>query len=166
MSCPGGCPRNDRHPPVYQVDKTGICGCPEPVDPASIRPSADVCCPPAANNNPRRFEVYCPPVVSRAEPMSHGEYMRRLKSRCCVGGVAAPVPSVHPIGHRLDNTGRAEVTGAIAGRSALSHYDQGQRAASLTTLKAQGGALAADICSPCEPRSGTTDVIPGLNGCC
>jgi hypothetical protein len=194
-NCPPGCarcPESNQKKPVYDVDKSNICICPTPIDQSSIRRYTPVCCPVHTKRDPRRGTVYCPPVVSRSEPLSHAEYLRRLKSgvvstpsalvqvgqgaykktlwmesggTCCV--TPAPVPAVHPIGHRLDNTGRAEVAGAVAGRGTLSHYDQGTRDASLTTLRAAGKALAATgICVPCAPAEGTSSsVVPG-DKCC
>ena len=38
------------------------------------------CCPPPANTDPRRLYAYCPPVVSRSEPLSHSEYLRMRKA--------------------------------------------------------------------------------------
>jgi len=37
-------------------------------------------CPPPANTDPRRKNPYIPPNPSRSEPLSHSEYLRRLKS--------------------------------------------------------------------------------------
>ena len=37
------------------------------------------CCPEPINTDPRRFEAYKTPVHCRSEPLSHSEYLRRLK---------------------------------------------------------------------------------------
>ena len=43
-------------------------------------PYTPKCCPPSSNTDPRRNIPYVPPKPSRSEPMSHAEYLRRLKS--------------------------------------------------------------------------------------
>ena len=37
-------------------------------------------CPVPPNTDPRRSIPYCPPTPSRSEPLSHAEYLRRLKA--------------------------------------------------------------------------------------
>ena len=39
-----------------------------------------ICCPDPVNTDPRRTEVYCPPIKSRSEPLSGAEYIRKLKA--------------------------------------------------------------------------------------
>lgn len=38
------------------------------------------CCPPKTNTDPRRNIPYCKPTPSRSEPLSHAEYLRKLKA--------------------------------------------------------------------------------------
>ena len=158
------------------------------------------CCPPPANTDPRRNELYCKPVVSRSEPLSHAEYLRRKResggaaisspaglvqigegaykrtlwmesnstASCCQGtdAVLPAVPPVHSVGHRLPNRERTEVRGAIAGRSALSHYDQGNHAASLTIQRHRGDVLAYDACQVCSVLEGTAPSTVPAGGLC
>ncbi len=56
------------------------CCSTQAINPASVPQYIPKCCPTPPNTDPRRFEVYCPPVVSRSEPLSHSEYLRRLKA--------------------------------------------------------------------------------------
>lgn len=66
------------------------CGS-DAVDPASIPKYVPRCCPAPVNRDPRRFEVYCPPVVSRSEPLSHAEYLRKLKENRFAKPSSAPI---------------------------------------------------------------------------
>lgn len=65
--------------PVEPVKRK--CLCTHVPDPQYVTPYVPKCCPPKPNTDPRRTtNPYCPPVISRSEPLSHSEYLRRLKA--------------------------------------------------------------------------------------
>ena len=165
------------------------------VDPASILILPPKCCPDPVNHDPRRFEKHCKPVVSYSEPLSHAEYLRRKKelggvavssnpvqvsqgeykrtlwmeggADCCydTNRVLPAVPPAMPPGYKPESL-RTEVRGAIAGRSSLSHYDQGDRGDALTTLREKGDVLAREACGRCTSLEGTdVSTFPGRCTC-
>lgn len=57
------------------------CSISQAVDQRTIAAYTPKCCPTPPNTDPRRIShPYCPPVISRSEPLSHAEYLRRLKA--------------------------------------------------------------------------------------
>lgn len=55
--------------------------CSQPVAQQYVPAYTPSCCPLPANTDPRRIsQVYCPPTRSFSEPLSHAEYLRRLKA--------------------------------------------------------------------------------------
>jgi hypothetical protein len=143
------------------------CGS-DAVDPASIPKYVPKCCPAPVNRDPRRFERYCPPVVSRSEPLSHAEYLRKLKENrfakpssapvtvgdgkykrtdwmesgaaCCPG--APLVPTVKGKATADTESSRIDARDALIART--TKPIPGDRPASLTTLVREGAAIAAD----------------------
>lgn len=58
----------------------GKCTSHPAVSPLYVKQYNPVCCPDPVNNDPRRNEIYRPPTLCRSEPLSHSEYLRRLKA--------------------------------------------------------------------------------------
>lgn len=59
---------------------TKNCYSNSPIDPRYVKQYNPPRCPPPVNNDPRRNEIYRPPTLCRSEPLSHSEYLRRLKA--------------------------------------------------------------------------------------
>jgi len=53
---------------------------PAPRNPLYVPVYTPRCAVDPVNNDPKRMEPYCPPVASRSEPLSHYEYLRKLKA--------------------------------------------------------------------------------------
>lgn len=129
-------------------------------------------CPDTPNNDPKRFEAYCPPALCRSEPLSHSEYLRKLVQNNGVGisngtllqqGVGnyvttnwmgstgscvrdVPVPQAQTVKDASDST-RAK--GAFAARGMRSKFDS-QNSAEITSMRREGQAIAADEgCASC-----------------
>ncbi len=146
------------------------------------------CCPVPPNTDPRRNECCQPAMVSRSEPLSHAEYLRKKKlaaggavsggrlvqvgegakavtiwtevNNCCPAYQTVPPVTQTALseGLRIDSVGHAAST------TSISKYTQNTRDASLTTALRAGRVIATDEgCSSCDP-SGTT-IYPG-KGCC
>ncbi len=153
-----------------------------------ITPYIPKWCPPEPNNDPKRFELYCKPVPSKSEPLSHSEYLRlRAKNggqSLSTGAVQqisegpytktiwtsasnncstnVPVPFVHPSGYAKANGFLTEAKGAFASRGQISWYDTVNRMASMTTLRKKGNAIAAGkSCSTCDISGAINYVTPG-----
>lgn len=146
------------------------------------------CCPTPPNTDPRRTSPYKPPVISRSEPLSHAEYLRKLKqggggavsgnslvqvgegakaitlwtavTTCCPGFQTVPPVAQTALaeGQRIDTRAHKAST------TSISKYTQQTRDASLTTeLRAGRAILSSEGCTTCN-SSGTT-IYPG-KGCC
>jgi hypothetical protein len=59
---------------------TSRCRVNVPPNPRYVPVYNPICCPDPVNTDPRRTEVYCPPIKSRSEPLSGTEYLRKLKA--------------------------------------------------------------------------------------
>lgn len=160
----------------------------QPVVQSTIPTYIPKCCPTPPNTDPRRFSPYKPPVISRSEPLSHAEYLRKKKeagggsisgnnlvqvgqgaqattiwtavTTCCPSFQTVP-----PVTQTALTEGqRTETLAHKASTTSISKYTQNTRDASLTTeLRAGRAILSSEGCSTCDP-SGTT-VYPG-KGCC
>jgi hypothetical protein len=129
-------------------------------------------CPDTVNNDPKRFDQYCPPALCRSEPLSHSEYLRKLVQNNGVGisngtlltkgtgsyattnwmestGPCArntPVPAAQTVKDASDLT-RAK--GAFASRGLRSKFDL-EKSAELTSMRREGQAIAAESgCDSC-----------------
>jgi hypothetical protein len=49
-------------------------------DPRYVPVYTPVSCPDPVNNDPKRNDAYCAPALCRSEPLSHSEYLRKLKA--------------------------------------------------------------------------------------
>lgn len=149
------------------------------------------CCPVPPNTDPKRLFAYCPPVVSRSEPLSHSEYLRKKKANqnagissgsllqtgegsytrtiwtategpCCV---IPPVPAA--ISGTPQESMRIKEVGATASRGAISHYDSVNHTEWNTTQRRAGYAIASDKyeCDTCDLVGTTPPTVPGLCNC-
>lgn len=146
------------------------CCVSQPVSQQYVPAYTPACCPTPANTDPRRFQTYCPPTRSLSEPLSHAEYLRKLKANntapisgtlvqygegeykktiwtesgttCCPPGQHLPaVPSAQTT---LDSRLATESKGALA--VAVGGIPK-QGDAELLTTQAKGRAIAAQVCS-------------------
>lgn len=76
MPCDNGCVNPE---PAKLTGNRGKCKT-ITRDPLYVPVYVPKCCPTPENLDPRRNEVYCPSPPSRSEPLSHQEYLRRLKA--------------------------------------------------------------------------------------
>lgn len=145
-----------------------------PINPENVPQYIPKCCPTPVNTNPRRFEQYCAPVVSRSEPLSHAEYLRK-KREAGNNPISTPaglvqigdgkntrtlwmesgnisaccgskdiIPAVHS--GALSERFREESHGAVASRGTIGRDYRGDRGDGVTTLGRKGKALVADTC--------------------
>jgi hypothetical protein len=159
-----------------------------PVLQSTIPAYTPKCCPIPPNTDPRRTSPYKPPVISRSEPLSHAEYLRKKKeagggsvsgnilvqvgegaksvtlwtavTTCCPSFQTVPPVAQTAIGEGQ----RTETLAHKASITAISKYTQTTRDASLITeLRAGRAILSSEGCTTCD-LSGTT-IYPG-KGCC
>jgi Concanavalin A-like lectin/glucanases superfamily len=88
MSCCSNCGNANLHHPV----KKGCCKTTE-IDPSYVPVYEPACCPDSRNRDPRRKEFYRPPTLCRSEPLSHAEYLRKLKANNTVA-LSSPASKV------------------------------------------------------------------------
>jgi len=142
-------------------------------------------CPDPQNNDPKRFETYCAPVLCRSEPLSHSEYLKKLVQNNGVAvsrgtllqkGTGAyvttnwmasagpclqntPVPDAQTVKDASDLT---RSKGAFASRGTRSKFDS-NNSAELTSMRREGQAIAADAgCSPCT-TTGFQGIVPNCS---
>ncbi len=162
------------------------CCTSQPVAQQYVPVYAPPCCPVPPNTDPRRFsQAYCPPTRSFSEPLSHAEYLRRLKANntapisstnalvqygegeyrktiwtenaapCCPGGAMPAVPAAQT---QLDEGLRTESKGAKAAAIIGLNDEQGVPE-SLHTLQKQGQAIFTEECPGVACRETVPDDI-------
>ena len=130
-------------------------------------------CPDPVNRDPKRNESVCKPILCRSEPLSHGEYLRKLVQNngqaISTGTLLQQGSDIYKTTNWMGSTGscvintpvpKAQVTmdagvltssiGAFASRGLRSKYDLVNTNAEATTIRLGGQAIAADTeCSKC-----------------
>lgn len=130
------------------------------------------CCPTPSNTDPRRTEAYCPPTRSFSEPLSHAEYLRRLKANntaplsstnalvqygegeyrktiwteSTVGGACCPVNPTAPAAQKYLDAGMHTMMKGAKAAAVKGINDKNGVPESLHTLQKQGQAIFTEQC--------------------
>ncbi len=149
------------------------CHCPsQPVAQQYVPAYTPPCCPAPTKRDPRRNSPYCPSTRSFSEPLSHAEYLRRLKENNTapisstnalvqygegeykktlwmeglVGGACCPAVPLIPAAQTTQDAGLYTEAKGAAAAAIVGINDEKGVPESLHTLQKQGQAIFSQTC--------------------